>query len=273
MQKHATLPTMVGALALSLTLALTGCGQSSSTTDTTEEATEETTEESADTTEEATDESADSTVVPEDLKATTKATMSSIADGETEGAEEFESLPESSDEDVDIAVSDLDEAEEEAEENKAQSGWLTWYEGGIHMDMPTEWDSDYDTEEGCTFTSPDGNVIGLLHSFKKKSGVKYDVEALTKAVPKDSEEEGFQNTKVLNYDVLYSEANNTLCGAQLIYSAEYKGANLYHFVEVIESKDYISVVEFIGQTTYFRYYADVMDDAIETIEFNALQAI
>ena len=269
LQKHATLPTLLGALALSLTLAITGCGQSNADANkeaTTEEATtEETTEKAADTLEE--------TEVPEDLAATTKATMGSIEEGATEGSEDFEALPEAEDEDVDLSANALEESEDADEENKAQSGWLTWYEGGIHMDMPIDWKSDYDPSEGCTFLSPDENVIGLLHSFEKKSGTKYDVEALTKAVPSESEKEGFTDTQVLNYDTLYSEANNTLCGAQLIYSAKYKGLDVYHFVEVIESKNYISVIEFIGEAENFRNYVDTMDEAIETIEFKSGEAI
>lgn len=262
LEKTSARYSWIAALFMALVLAacLAGCGDQSSSSASSSESSA-TAEPSA---------AADEIAIPEDLADATE-TAKGIADnGATEGAEDLSALPtRESDKAKDLEVSEL--AEGSGDQSKVPQNQMLLQEGGVEIYIPSGWlvSRDYD---GYVMGPRDGSVTGYLYSDYKKSGTRYDVEAMAASIPRNMAANGWSGIEIIDFGTSYSN-KGTLCGAYVFYVAN-KGGNEYvFFQQFVESASYINVLELGGPSTGFEANYSDLKAVANSIEFVAGEAI
>ena len=247
----------LGAAALTLTLALTGCGKAESA-DAPEEAPVE---------EEATEEEAgdDELVLDDEITEATNVVKTIAQTGDTTGASKLDELPALEDEELTDIEGVTDLVEGEGDPDKAPSGYKRLINCGIELVIPATWEAA-NTSDGLVFVSADGGVVGTMASYDKPAGSHYDLEGLAKAVPASAAERGFTDIQIGGYNTGYS-ANGTLCSSYILYTGTYNGTQLAHYVQFVESKSYLNVIELIGREDDFRNNLQDIDAIVSSVAF------
>ena len=277
-----TFPTMLGAIALALSLSLVGCG-SSATSNTDTAKTESTEADSTATKTETTDKATDSKDVSVDSSAeeASEASRSVIGGVDESAIKDFEALPKSDDSinmfDTTELVENDKEEDSAGEESVTRSNGVddvfTRYSGGITIDIPMNW------EEGSTsssssrlFQCPDYRASILLSYDFKKSGQSYNVEAMVKAIPQQAQKNGVKNIQVVGYEPLYS-GNNNYVGGEVMYMCESNGLTVAILDRLIESKNYINLVEIAVAQSDVEAHARQLQSILDSCKFSSGEAI
>ncbi len=277
-----TVPTMLGAVALSLSLSLVGCG--SSTASNTDAAKTESTEaDSTATKTETTDGTSDSNDTTSDDSTSAEASEASrsVIGGVDESAiKDFEALPKSDDSlkmfDTTELVENDKEEDSAGEESVTRSNGVddvfTRYSGGITIDIPMNWEEDSTNSSGRLFQCPDYRASILLASDFKKSGQSYNVEAMAKAIPQQAQKNGLKNIQVVGYEPLYS-GNNNYVGGEVMYTCESNGLTVVVLDRLIESKNYINLVEVAVAQSDVDAHARQLQTILDSCKFSSGEAI
>lgn len=261
--KRFGLTRLLGATALTLSLALTGCGTSESASTSAEAPASE---------EEAAEETADDEVVLSDEITEATNVVKTIAQtGDTTGANQLDQMPALEDEQLGSVEGVTDLVEGEGEDAKAPSGQKRLVNCGVELLVPSTWEAA-NTSDGIVFLSPDGGVMGSIASYDKPAGSHYDLEGLAKAVPASSAERGFTDIQIGGYNTGYS-ASGTLCSAYVLYTGTYNGTQIAHYVQFVESKSYLNVIEMIGQVDDFRNNLEDINGIVNSVKFYGDEAI
>ena len=245
--KHVALP-----VALTLALALTGCGQSASngSTDTAGQAT---TEAAAD----------DTTLeVPEDLAGAAEEMRSVDPEEVTDEAAALDAYAEAADAE-DLAIEQVDEVEKieeapeaeaaeeapEAEEAyeaaesaaapSATGDYVPLYNGGMKIMLPSDWEIAWEGAGKYSFLSADHKAYGYVTAWKKESGHTYDVVKMMSSMPKSLAEQGYTGIEIVDSKVL-SSTNGTQCDAYICLKITKDGKDYMRWYEFLESKSYIT---------------------------------
>lgn len=254
---------LFGATALTLTLALTGCGKAEPADTAAEDAAakEEVAEEPSD----------DEIVIPDEVTEATNVVKTIAQTGDTTGANKLVDMPALEDEQLGSIEGVTDLVEGEGEDAKAPSGQKRLVNCGVELLIPSTWDAA-NVQDGIVFVSADGGVMGTMASYDKPAGSHYDLEGLARAVPASSAERGFTDIQVGGYNTGYS-ASGTLCSAYVLYTGTYNGTQIVHYVQFVESKSYLNVIEMIGQIDDFRNNIQEIDGIVNSVKFYGDESI
>ena len=249
------------ATTLSLTLALAGCdGQAESTTPTNDEQTAEKTDDT--TSVQLSDQEAQMVEIVDEL----------VNANDTTGADEFDSIPTEQDDQVgQIENADgIDTGEEDA--SKAPNGKIRLMGHGAQLLIPDTWFA-MNTDGGIQFFNREGTIIGDLADEAKRNGETIDVEQLVMALPMQLRQSGFQNIRVVGQDTGYSD-NGTLCAASICLLVNLDAYDEYvFFVQFVESKSYLTRVIIQGERGDFAANISDINAIIDSLQFNAGEAI
>lgn len=249
------------ATTLALTLTLTGCsGQNDSATPANDEPSVETTDEATNV--EMSEQGAQMVSIVDEMAST----------NDTTGAEEFGSIPTVDDEQVGEVESadEIDTGEDDA--SKAPSGTVRLMGHGTQLLIPDTWFA-VNTDSGIQFFNKEGSLIGNFAEERKPSYETVDVEQLVRSIPMQLRQSGYQNIQVVSQDTGYSDSG-TLCAASicLIVDLDEEG-ELVFFVQFVESKSYLSRVIIQGEKNDFAENISDINFIIESLQFNAGEAI
>lgn len=277
-----TVPTMLGAIALALSLSLVGCG--SSTASNTDAAKTESTEADStttktETTDKATD-SKDQESADNSAEKASEASRSVIGGVDESAIKDFEAMPKS---DGSINMFDTTELVENDTEGDAANeetvtrsngvdDVITRYNGGITIDIPMNWEQSSTESGGRLFQCPDYRASIVLASDFKKSGQSYNVEAMAKAIPEQAQKNGVKNIKVVGYDPLYS-GNNNYVGGEVMYTCEANGLTVVILDRIIESKNYVNLVEVAVAQSDVEAHARQLQSILDSCKFSTGEAI
>ncbi len=162
---------------------------------------------------------------------------------ETEEPEEAEESEESEEAEEAEEVADAAEAEEayEAAESaySASSSYVPLYNGGMKIELPSDWEVEWEGAGKYSFLSADRQAYGFVNAWKKESGHVYDVVEMMSYMPKSLVEEGYTGIQVIDTNVLPSD-NGTLCDAYICLKATKGGTDYIRWYEFLESKSYVT---------------------------------
>ena len=246
---------MAGSAALTLALALGGCGKAEQAADT-----GEATEEQAAADVEANDE----IEIPELVSASVDAHKDIAATGDATGAESFDELPTRNADEIELDNADIPEADEDAE-SKVPADQMLLSEGGIQMAIPSNWLLSRDAD-GFVFTNQDSTLLGYLFSVDRRQGQTYDYEAMVRAIPQHELDLGYTAVEVIDASPLYT-TNGDTCGYNVMFWESFDGGEYYHFVAYIESKKHLNVVEFMGSPSAWETNGDAINACLNSINF------
>ena len=260
-KRTAPTPGILCATALTLTLALTGCGgQTESPAPAGDEASAEKTDDSA-------------SVEMSDQAAEMVKIIDEMADkNDTTGAEEFDSVPTEDDEQVGRIenADEIDTGEDDA--SKAPSGTIRLMGHGVQMLIPDTWFA-MNSNEGIQFFNREGTIVGTLADQRKRGYETIDVEQLVKAIPLQLKQSGYQDVRVVSQDSGYS-GNGTLCAASICVLVNPDGeGDLTLFVQFVESKSYLTRVVMEGTKDDFAASIDDINSIVNSLQFNNGEAI
>ena len=260
----------LGTAALTLSLALVGCGQAAPEAAPEEAAQEEATEEQA-APEEETQEAATEISVPEEATAQTDVVRAIAEEGNAADAGDLTDLGTLEDEQLDTVEKGGDITTGLDDASKTPSDTTLLMDGGIQMQIPKSWFISQD-DDGFVIQSSDGTITGYMYSIAKPAGASYDLEAMCKRIPYDMMDMGYTNIEIVSRNSYYSSTGK-LVDSYILYAASLRGTDYMFYTEFVESKSFLNCVEFAGTREAFYNNIDAISGATNSVAFNQGEAI
>ena len=264
-----TIPGILGAGALALTLALAGCAGTADSAPAESEATES--EADAPKTDDAATTDDLSSNMPEATAQLTDIASKVRTTNDTAGAEKFDSLPTAEDDEV-SAIESADElAEGEEDASKAPTGSIRLMGNGAQILVPDTW-LTISGEDGFEFANNEMTVVGMFAEQAKAPGEQVDVEMMAQATAYQFVQAGFENVRILSHDTGYSE-KGTLCASSVTMLLEVDGKDFAVYFQYLESKSYVSMLMFKGFKEDFAKNMTDINAIAGSMQFNVGEVI
>lgn len=263
---------MLCVMALCFGLALAGCSSGSSSSAGSASASADSSASSAASASEsaAPSDAATEVVVPPDIADATDAAKEAVENNDTTGADDFDSLPVSSDDEAaSLGSSEIDEGLEDA--SKAPDDVTLLSTAGVQLQVPIDWAVSADVD-GYVFQNPERTIAGYLFGYPKKTGAKLSVEALVKSLPNSYAQQGFTGIEIINNEVAYS-SKGRLASANVTFTVTSDGVQYIVFAQVVESANYVNYIELVGSASDFYANIDELQGIVDSIGFNVGEAI
>lgn len=237
--KTMKLAQALGATALALTLALTGCGEKAAdeTAETTEATEAEQTGEAS-----AADEATfdDEVVFSDDLAPAIEVGKSMAANLDATEEADLSAYPEAEDAEDEVEREGDGIGESDGETSKDASGTYRLYTGGIEIYVPDSW-FIRGAEDGFELMSGDGSVCGCLSSTVKEPGYSYDATVAASSMPQYLAQNGYTNIEIISFETLPSTSGK-LVDSFIQIGCSYQGQRCVFYYEFLESKNYLNTL-------------------------------